>query len=101
VTKTYPARYKDRHGEERTTIQDDGGSLTMADRACVGARGIEHVKGDNESPARNAETVITYGLRRSQRGWVIATWSQGWPRFGSADKLPEWQSWRDGWNLAE
>jgi hypothetical protein len=71
------------------------------DRACVVVRGIEHAKGDDESPARHEETVITYGLRRSRRGWVIATWSQGWPRFGSADKLPEWQSWRDGWNLAE
>lgn len=30
--KTYPARYKDRFGEERTTILDDGDSLTMAIR---------------------------------------------------------------------
>ena len=71
------------------------------DRACVVVRGIEHVKGDDESPDRNEETVITYGLRRFRQTWVIATWSQGWPRFGSADKLPEAQSWRDGWNLAE
>ena len=71
------------------------------DRACVVVRGIEHVKGDGESPDRNEETVITYGLRRFRQAWVIATWSQGWPRFGSADKLPEAQSWRDGWNLAE
>jgi hypothetical protein len=71
------------------------------DRACVVVRGIEHVKGDDASPARSEETVITYGLRRFRRGWVIATWSQGWPRFGSADKLTEPQSWREGWNLAE
>ena len=71
------------------------------DRACVVVRGVEHVKGDEDSPARNEETVITYGLRRSRRGWVIATWSQGWPRFGSADKLTGQQSWRGGWNLAE
>lgn len=30
--KTYPARYKDRSGEEWTAIQDDGGSLTMVVR---------------------------------------------------------------------
>jgi hypothetical protein len=70
-------------------------------RACVVARGVEHVKGDDESPVRNEETVITYGLRRSRRGWVIATWSQGWPRFRSADRLTEPQSWREGWHLAE
>src|SRR5579872_1953708 len=52
-------------------------------RACVVVRGIEHVKGDEESPARNEETVITYGLRKFRQTWIIATWSQGWPRFGS------------------
>ncbi|MBN9521679.1 hypothetical protein J0H58_24725 [bacterium] len=71
------------------------------DRACVIVRGIEHVKGDDESPARNEETVITYGLRKSGRTWVIAGWSQGWPRSGSADKLPEAQPWREGYELAE
>jgi len=71
------------------------------DRACVVVRGIEHVKGDEESPTRNEETVITYGLRKFCQTWVIATWSQGWPRFGSAEKLQEAQSWRNGWNLAE
>ena len=30
--KTYPARYKDRFGQEPTTILDDGGSLTMVVR---------------------------------------------------------------------
>jgi hypothetical protein len=70
-------------------------------RACVIVRGIEHVIGDDESPARNEETVVTYGLREFRQTWVIATWSQGWPRFGSAEKLPEDQSWREGWNLAE
>jgi hypothetical protein len=70
-------------------------------RACVVVRGIEHVKGDDESSARNEETVITYGLRRFRQTWVIATWSQGWPRFGSAEKLHEPQTWRADWNLAE
>ena len=70
-------------------------------RACVIVRGIEHVKSDDDSPDRNEETVITYGLRKHHQTWVIATWSQGWPRFGSADKLQGEQSWRNGWNLAE
>jgi hypothetical protein len=70
-------------------------------RACVVVRGIEHVKGDAEEPGRNEETVITYGMRRFRDHWVIATWSQGWPRFGSAAKLPEPQPWREGWDLAE
>jgi len=71
------------------------------DRACVIVRGIEHDMGDDESPVRNEETVVTYGLRKFRQTWIIATWSQGWPRFGSAEKLQEPQTWRDGWNLAE
>lgn len=70
-------------------------------RACLVVRGIEHVLGDNESPTSNEETVITYALRKFRQKWVIATWSQGWPRFGSAEKLQEPQTWREGWNLAE
>jgi hypothetical protein len=70
-------------------------------RACVIVRGIEHDKGDDESPPRNEETVITYGLRKFRQTWIITTWSQGLPRFGSADKLQEEQTWRNGWNLAE
>jgi hypothetical protein len=72
-----------------------------ASRAGVIVRGIEHNKGDDDPPARNEETVITYGLRRFRQTWIITTWSQGWPRFGSAEKLPEAQSWRDGWSLEE
>lgn len=70
-------------------------------RACVIVRGIEHVKVDDDSPDRNEETVITYELRKFRQTWVIATWSQGWPRFASADKRQGEQSWRNGWNLAE
>jgi hypothetical protein len=71
------------------------------DRACVVVRGIEHSKGDDDSTASNEETVITYGLRQFRQSWVIATWSQRWPRFGSAEKLQGEQSWKNGWNLAE
>jgi hypothetical protein len=70
-------------------------------RACVIVRGIEHVKGDDESQATNEETVISYGLRKFHNTWAIATWSQGWPRFGSAEKLQQALTWRDGWDLAE
>jgi hypothetical protein len=68
-------------------------------RACVIVRGIEHTKGNAKSPARNEETVVTYTLRKFRQTWVIATWSQGWPKYGSAKKLQEAQTWRDGWNL--
>jgi len=51
--------------------------------------------------ATGRETVVTDGLRRFRGTWVIATWSQGRPRCGSADGLPEPQSWREGWDLAD
>ncbi len=70
-------------------------------RACVVVRGIEHTMPEDNVSAGNEETVVTYGLRRSGDRWIIATWSQGWPRFGSAPKLPGGQSWRDIWRLAE
>ncbi|MGH7139594.1 MAG: hypothetical protein ACREHD_27965, partial [Pirellulales bacterium] len=70
-------------------------------RACVVVRGIEHTKEDENSTATNEETVVTYGLRRFRQNWVIATWSQGWPKYGSAEKLEGKQSWRESWNLIE
>jgi hypothetical protein len=70
-------------------------------RACVVVRGIEHMMPDGENPARNEETVVTYGLRRRNKRWIIATWSQGWPRFASAPKLEDGQAWRDNWHLGE
>lgn len=70
-------------------------------RACVVVRGIEHQAAFEEFPTSNEETVITYDLRKFRQTWVIYTWSQGWPRHGSAERLNEPQQWRDGWNLAE
>jgi hypothetical protein len=70
-------------------------------RACVVVRGIEHTLPDDGEPSRDEETVVTYGLRRFEDRWIIATWSQGWPRFGSAPNLPGRQTWRDIWRLAE
>jgi hypothetical protein len=69
------------------------------DRACVVVRGVEHTMPEGDKPARNEETVVTYGLRRFEDRWIIATWSQGWPRYGSVPKLPGGQSWRDIWAL--
>ncbi|MCG8648968.1 MAG: hypothetical protein MI861_04000 [Pirellulales bacterium] len=68
-------------------------------RACVVVRGIEHAMPNEEDPAMNHETVITYGLLKSEDRWIISTWSQGWPQYGSAPKSRGRSSWRDGWNL--
>jgi hypothetical protein len=70
-------------------------------RACVVARGVEHCMPDEGDPATNQETVVSYGLRRSRDRWIIASWSQGWPRFESAPKLPGNRAWRDIWKLSE
>jgi hypothetical protein len=70
-------------------------------RACVVVRGIEHTMPDGDDPARDEKTVETYGLRKSRDRWVIATWSQGWPRFGSAPTPTGRQRWKDGWSLGE
>ncbi len=70
-------------------------------RACVVVRGIEHLAPDAEEPATNQETVVTYDLRRHRNYWVIATWSQGWPRYGSAPKLSGTPAWMKGWELAD
>jgi hypothetical protein len=70
-------------------------------RACVVVRGVEHSMPDEEDPATNSETVITYGLRKLEDDWIIWTWSQGWPRYGSAPKSLETESWRNEWELGE
>lgn len=70
-------------------------------RACVVVRGVEHTMPDEDAPAKNEETVVAYGLRKAGDRWVITTWSQGWPRFGSATKIQKRQSWKDLWGLAE
>ena len=70
-------------------------------RACVVVRGIEHLAPDEEEPATNQETVVTYDLRRHRNSWVIVTWSQGWPRYGSAPKLSGTPAWMKGWELAD
>jgi hypothetical protein len=68
-------------------------------RACVIVRGIEHRMPDEEDPATNEETVISYGIRKLNDKWIIWTWSQGWPRHGSAPTLDSQAFWRDEWEL--
>lgn len=70
-------------------------------RACVVARGIEHLAPEEEEPATNQETVVAYDLRRGHNSWIIATRSQGWPRYGSAPKLSGTPAWMKGWDLAD
>lgn len=66
-------------------------------QACVTVRGIEHSAPDDEDPATNQEVVITYALRKSDRGWRILTFSQGWPEYGSADSSDGPKPWLDEW----
>lgn len=69
-------------------------------RACVIVRGVEHEMPSEGDPAGDREAVWTFALRHRVGGWVIDTYSQGWPGFGSAPKrraaekpwLKEWQS---------
>lgn len=72
---------------------------TEGSRACVVVRGIEHTAPLDGDPAKDRETVITYGLRKVADRWIIWTWSQGWPQYGSAPKLAEEQLWRHEWGL--
>jgi hypothetical protein len=68
-------------------------------RACVIMRGVEHRVPDGEDPEANEETVVTYGLRLHRGCWIIWTWSQGWPRHGSAPPFEEDAAWREEWGL--
>lgn len=67
-------------------------------RACVVVRGVEHTKIEDE-PTENSETVLTYGLLKRANDWVISTWSQGWPQFGSAPTSNDLAPWRLEWDL--
>ncbi len=67
-------------------------------RACVVVRGMEHTMPDEEDPAENRETVITYGLRELEGRWIIWSSTQGWPDFGSAPELYEEPEWKKEWD---
>ncbi len=64
-------------------------------QACVTVRGIEHTAPDHEDPAANQETVISFALRKSDHGWRILTFAQGWPEDGSADQPSGPKPWLD------
>jgi len=67
-------------------------------RACVVVRGIEHQMAFERHAAQNIETVWTFSLRHRDGNWIIDTYSQGWPKFGSAKKLPAKQKpWLRKW----
>jgi hypothetical protein len=51
---------------------------------CVVVRGIEHAAPDPEEPREDLETVVTYSLIRTGDGWIIHSFSQGWPKYDSA-----------------
>jgi hypothetical protein len=57
-------------------------------RACAVVRGIEHEMPQEGDPAENRESVWTFALRWRECRWIIDSYVQGWPRFGSAKKLP-------------
>lgn len=56
-------------------------------RACVKIRGIEHTAGTDDDDGSNEESVWTFSLRPNGAEWVIRSYSQGWPRHGSASAL--------------
>jgi hypothetical protein len=67
-------------------------------RACVVVRGVEHAMAADDDPATNQETVWTIALRNRRGEWCIDTYSQGWPAFGSAEKLDEkHKTWLKRW----
>lgn len=72
-----------------------------SNQACVIVRGIEHTMPDEEDPALNKETVISYALRKHDAGWAIWTFSQGWPQHGSAPTYDGEKPWLVGWKLTE
>lgn len=68
-------------------------------QACVIARGVEHTMPDEEFPAENLETVITYVLRHFENKWFIWETSQGWVLYGSAPEDDGEQIWKNDWEL--
>ncbi|MEM6329164.1 MAG: hypothetical protein AAF790_02830 [Planctomycetota bacterium] len=66
-------------------------------QACVTLRGVEFVGPLEGEPAEANETVVSYGLRRLRDRWVIRTFCQGWPAFGSAPESASAKPWLDEW----
>jgi len=68
-------------------------------RAYTSVRGIEHgMPLDEDTPAENVESVWELRLQRRNGRWVVVTWSQGWPPYGSAPKkTPREKPWLKRW----
>ena len=63
----------------------------------VAVRGVEHIL-DEGGTGRNVEAVWTFRLRSGPAGWVIRSWQQGWPPYGSAPARPaEEKPWLGRW----
>jgi hypothetical protein len=72
----------------------------------VVVRGVEHTMPEAGAAGQNVETVWTFRLRNATAGWVIRTWQQGWPPYGSAPARPAVEKpwlgrWRSGTVLCE
>ena len=70
-------------------------------RGWLEVRGIQHKMLFDGESAENRETVWSFALRHRGGQWIIDTFSQGWPGFGSAPKLeatrkPWLKRWRSG-----
>ncbi|HBN77258.1 MAG TPA: hypothetical protein DD473_15880 [Planctomycetaceae bacterium] len=67
-------------------------------RACVIMRGVEYTAPFEDDAAEAVETVVSYCLRRLDDRWVIRTFSQGWPPYGSAPESPTPKPWLQEWS---
>ncbi len=68
-------------------------------QACVTMRGVEYVAPFEDEAAETRETVISYGLRWHSDRWVIRTFSQGWPCYGSSPESPTPKPWLAEWAI--
>lgn len=74
-------------------------SWIFRNSACVVVRGVEHRPADDEEESSNVESVWTFRLRRRGSRWVLRSWTQGWPPYGSAPKkMASEKPWLSDWN---
>ena len=57
-------------------------------RGFLRVRGIEHSMPVDDEPASSCETVWDFSLCEREGAWFIRGYSQGWPRYGSAEQRP-------------
>lgn len=64
----------------------------------VAVRGVEHTMPNEDSPGSNVETVWNFKLRMREGRWIIRTYCQEWPPYGSAPMKPlSEKAWLSGW----